>query len=77
MNIELKLVALMKATIIYLTEQVDSGEPSSQDISNIIKLLKDNSITCDTEEPSAKSSLLKDSAAGLPQQELEEITQYA
>jgi ABC-type Zn uptake system ZnuABC Zn-binding protein ZnuA len=43
---ESELGLLHKAVARYLATKIESGEVSASDISNAIKLLKDNNITC-------------------------------
>lgn len=45
-----ELGALHGVVARYLAEKIASGEASASDVSNAIKLLKDNNITCDANE---------------------------
>lgn len=54
-----ELSALHGAVARYLAEKITSGEVSASDISNAIKLLKDNNITCTPGEDNALGDLQK------------------
>ena len=53
----------------YLAEKIASGEATASDVSNAIKLLKDNNITCDVNGDNALGKLqraLDEKSAGKP-----------
>lgn len=53
----------------YLAEKIASGEATASDVSNAIKLLKDNNITCDVNEDNDLGKLqraLDEKSAGKP-----------
>jgi len=52
-----ELALLQNAVTKSLRERIDSGEASASDISNAIKMLKDNNITCDPGGDDALSGL--------------------
>ena len=57
---ELLLGLLHDAVAKTLLEKIQSGEATASDVSNAIKMLKDNSITCVVEEGSELGALQKE-----------------
>lgn len=68
-----ELAALHAVIAKHLKEKIESGEASASDVSNAIKMLKDNNITCaptEGKDLDKLGSLLKDRSAALDQTDL-------
>lgn len=55
-----ELGLLHAAVARYLADKISGGECSASDVSNAIKLLKDNNITCDVDENSDLDELQRE-----------------